>query len=129
MYFRPNILIVSVFQNHLHKDVNTHVHNETLKAMIDAGIPAIELQGRYKGVNELSILVEGFEYRQTVEKIAKSFNQESYLESHNDRHTNLIFLNGSVQSIGTLTPVSKEEAEKADAFSYNAHVNQYYIVK
>lgn len=129
MNLKPNILIFSVFQNSVSKKQNEINHNEVLKAIQDKGISAMELQGRYNGSNELSILVSGFEHRALVEHTCKAFNQESYLESHNDRATFLIYKDGRRESIGTLTPVSKEEAESSIGYSYNPLVDQYFIAK
>lgn len=125
----PDIMIFSVFQKHLHVNVNTHVHNEVLTAMRDAGLPVIELQGRYNGVNELSILVQGFEHRAAVEHACKSFNQECYLESYNDRATSLVYPDGRRESIGTLTNVSESEAKAAIGYSFNPISGQYFVTK
>lgn len=129
MNIKSNILIVSVFQSKLSQALNHDTHREVLKALKDSGVPVLELQGRYNGVNELSILVDGFEHRSTVERIAKTFNQECYLESHNDRATFLVYPDGRRESIGTLTPVSKQEAEQVGSFSYNAVIDQHFVTR
>lgn len=129
MNLKPNILIFSVFQNSVSKKQNEINHNEVLKAVQDKGLTAMELQGRYNGSNELSILVSGFEHRALVEHTCKAFNQESYLESHNDRATFLIYKDGRRESIGTLTNVSQSEEEASNAFSYNPISGQYFICK
>lgn len=129
MNIRPNILIVSVFQKAVSAAKNIANHKEVLQALKDSGLSVLELQGKYDDTYELSILIEGFQYRQVVEKIAKSFNQECYLESHNDRATFLVFPDGSTKSIGTLTPVSKQEAEAVGSYSYSPVVDQYFVTR
>ncbi|NJO48173.1 MAG: hypothetical protein HC840_00495 [Leptolyngbyaceae cyanobacterium RM2_2_4] len=124
-----NILIVSVFQLKLSQALSHDTHREVLTALQDSGVPVLELQGRYNGVNELSILVDGFEHRATVERIAKTFNQECYLESHNDRATFLVYPDGRRESIGTLVGVSKHEAETVGSYSYNPLVDQYFVTR
>lgn len=125
---KPNVLIFSVFQKSEINSVNLRVHLETLQAMKSSGIPVLELQGRYNGVEELSILVSGFEYRQAVEHACKTFNQECYLESNSDRQTFLIYPSGKREFIGVLTSVSKDEAMASKSFSYNPQ-SGYFIVK
>lgn len=125
----PNVLIFSVFQKGVSVTQNDATHKQVLQALNDSGVPCIELTGRYNGVNEKSILVQGFEYRATVEKACKTFSQECYLESHNDRATSLVYPDGRRESIGILTAVSHDEAMNAIGFSYNPIAKQYYICK
>lgn len=127
MNILPNILIVSVFQRGVNRNQNVDTHIAVMQTLKDTGIPHVELQGKYNGIEELSILIPGFEHRPVVEKLVKTFNQDSYLESHNDRETFLIFANGDTEYIGKLVSVSKEEAERAGAYSYNPLVDAYYI--
>lgn len=127
MNILPNILIVSVFQKSVNRNANIDTHIQTLKMLHDTGIPHIELQGKYNGVEELSILIQGFEYRSVVEQLVKSFNQESYLESHNDRETFLVYADGEREYIGKLAGVTKQEAERNGSYSYNPLSDSYYI--
>ena len=125
----PNILIFSVFQKTQSDAKNEHAHAEMLSILQGAMIPVIELQGRYAGTSEKSILVQGFEHRSTVERICQSFNQECYLESHNDRATFLVYPSGETSHIGTMQAVSQDEAEKYGAYSYNPIARQHFICK
>lgn len=129
MNIKPNILIFSVFRSEVSSNVNKSVHDKVLSLLKGEGLPVIELQGRYNGVNEMSILIDGFQHRATVERLCKEFNQECYLESHNDRATFLVFPNGDRQAIGTLKPVTKQEAESVGNFSYNPLVDQYFVTQ
>lgn len=128
MNIRPNILIVSVFQKGVDAKQNVESHAQVLQTLKSTGVPHVELQGKYNGIEELSILVQGFEYRSVVERLAKAFNQECYLESHNDRATSLVFADGSRQNIGTLVNVTKEEAEANGSYSYNPNAG-YFITR
>lgn len=129
MNTKPNILIFSVFQKTVPAPLNEMAHQKVLSLLKTEGIPSMELQGQYEGSDETSILVEGFEHRATVERICQDFAQECYLESHNDRATFLVFPNGDKQAIGTLVPVSKQEAEQLGNFSYNPVVDQYFVTR
>lgn len=129
MNIKSNVLIVSVFQKGVNQNTNVDNHIHTMEWLRMAKVPHLELQGRYEGVDELSILIEGFDNRSLVETLAKKFNQECYLESHNDRATFLVFPDGSRTSIGTLTPVSETEAKAVGNYSYNPVVGQYFITK
>lgn len=97
--------------------------------MKNQDLPVLELEGKYNGTEERSILVRGFEHRSIVEKLCKEFNQECYLESHNDRSTALVYPDGHRESLGTLIPVSRSEAEAVGSWSYNPEVRQYFITK
>ncbi len=129
MNIKPNVLIFSVFQKALPVYINRMAHDQILGILKRQGYPVIELKGRYDGIDELSILVEGFQHRETVERMCLEFKQECYLESHNDRATFLVYPNGRRESIGTLTPVSKQEAEQVGSFSYNAEIDQHFVTR
>lgn len=129
MNLKPNVLIFSVFQKGLPELVNQMAHKQLFAILERQGFPVLALSGRYNGVNELSILIEGFQHRETVERLCKEFNQESYLESHNDRATFLVYPDGRRESIGTLTPVSKTEAKASSGYSYNPVVDQYFVTR
>lgn len=129
MNLKPNVLIFSVFQKSRTLSVNQLAHKQIFKLLEEQGLPVLHLSGRYDGNEELSILVEGFEHRATVERLCKEFNQECYLESHNDRASFLVFPDGSKQSIGTLVAVSESEAETLGSYSYNPVVDQYYVTR
>lgn len=129
MNIKPNVLIFSVFQAGLPELVNRMAHTQILSLLKRQGYPVLELQGRYNGADELSILVDGFQHRDLVERMCLEFKQECYLESHNDRATFLVFPNGDKQAIGTLTPVSKQEAEAVGSFSYNPIADQHFVTR
>lgn len=125
----PNILIFSVYQSKLSQALNFDTHNEVMQALKGAGVPVLELDGVYNGSSEKSILVDGFEHRATVERLCKTFNQECYLESHNDRATSLVYPDGSRVAIGTLQNVSEVEAKQNGSYSYNPKADAYFVTK
>ena len=129
MNIKNNILIFSVFQTGTSLELNTSRHNAVLQSLKRSGVPCMELQGRYNGNEELSILVDGFQYRQDVEYFCNEYRQECYLESHSDRATSLVYPDGRRVSIGTLTPVSKEDAEALGSYSYNPIIRQHFVTK
>ena len=124
-----NIMIFSVFQKGVSKELNTSRHNAVLQSLKRSNTPCIELQGKYDGNEELSILVEGFEHRQDVEYFCREYSQECYLESYNDRATSLVYPDGRRQPIGTLTNVSESEAKASIGYSFNPISEQYFITK
>lgn len=125
----PNIMIFSVFNFDVNKDVNEIAHSVLLDNLKAHDIPHIELLGMYKGREEKSILISGFEHREIVESTCKAFRQECYLESYHDRACALVYPDGKRVSVGTMTAVSKAEAQAQDSFSYNPVGDQYFITK
>lgn len=128
MNIKNNILIFSVFQKGVSKELNTSRHNDVMARLKRSGVPCIELQGKYNGSEELSILVDGFNHRADVEYFCNEYNQECYLESHSDRFTSLVFPNGTRQDLGYMVPVTKDEAEAAGSYSYNP-LSGYFMVR
>ena len=119
MNLKQNILIFSVYQSDKELSVNLAAHNNLMDYLKRNSYPVSEVQGSYKGIPEKSILVVDFEHRSIVEDFVKAYNQESYLESHNDRSSNLIFSDGTKQAIGKLVSVPRDEALQNDSYSYN----------
>ena len=103
-----------------------------IEALLDAGLVFKALTGSYKGVQERSYLVlthTDEAYRAAL-NLAKECNQESVLLLDEDRNAKLMYLDDMHQiEIGVLTPVSKDEALKQDAWTYAHDLNQFYICK
>lgn len=129
MNLKPNVLIFSVFQKGTVWSVNRDRHAKVMQDLETQGVPCIELTGKYNNELELSILVQGFEFRPLVEALAKKYSQECYLESYSDRSSALVYPDGRREMIGTLTPVSKLEADAVGSWSYNKIADQYFITK
>ncbi len=128
MNTKPNILIFSVFQSKLSYDQNMMNHNGVTDYLTKKEIYFKILTGVYENNSEMSILVD-FNQRSLVEELVKTFNQECYLESHNDRASFLIFNDKDKRFIGTLTNVSQSEAIASNNYSYDFENNQYFITK
>ena len=129
MNINPNILIFSVFQKGLPEIVNRMAHDQFLEILEREGFPVLSLSGRYNGVDELLILIENFDHREIVERLCREFNQESYLESHNDGTTFLVYPDGRRELIGKMTHVSETEAKAASSYSYSPLRDQYFVTK
>lgn len=123
---RP-FLIVSIYLSSENDETSAHNHEVVMQRVKQMQIPHIELYGRYQGAPEASILVDGFEQRRLVEALALEFSQESYIESHSDGSSFLIFADGGRQYIGQFTAVSKEEAKASGSYYYNPDIGQYFI--
>jgi hypothetical protein len=125
MNYRPNIMIFSVFKGIKSDELN---HHSVCLVLDEMNVPYSLLAGFYEDKQETSILVEGFEHRETVETFCKLYNQDCYLESHgNDRSTNLVFPDGSRTSIGVLTSVPKTVVTSSMNYSYSSDLDQYFV--
>ena len=125
---RP-FLIVSVYLSSENEETNAHNHEAVMQRVKQMQIPHIELYGRYNGAQEASILVDGFQHRSLVEALVLKFSQESYLESHSDGSTFLIFADGGRQYIGQFIAVSEEQAKASGSYSYNPDIGQYFVTQ
>lgn len=126
MNLKSNIFIFSVFQKD--EAQNQRDHLDLIKHLNRFNIPHKELLGYYKGDKESSILIEGFNHRDTVEYFCKKYGQECYLESHSDRSTYLVYPQKK-EYIGKLVPVSREKASLLDSYSFDPILGQYYITE
>jgi hypothetical protein len=129
MNLKSNIMIFSVFQLGQSDAVNLSNHTQVVGTLKAKGIPLSQLNGKYNGQKEHSILVEGFEHRDTVERVCGIFNQECYLESHCDRESFLVYPTGAKVAVGKLQGVPKAIATAMNSYTYEPTLDQYYVTK
>lgn len=122
------ILIFSVYQEFETKEGNELAHYAAMSVLQGARHDHIELDGCYNGTTEKSILVEGWKARGLVETLCHRYKQQCYLESHGDRFTTLVYLDGRRENIGYLVYVSEIEAKQNKSWSYNP-ISGYFITK
>lgn len=127
MNLNDHIIIFSAFQAYQPRQVNDVFHAKAVAELQNHGVEFMELDGQYNSVSERSILVLA-KHRAIVERLAAETRQECYLESHNDRHSELVYADGTRVAIGKLGPVNKELALTLDAWTYRADIDQYYAV-
>lgn len=103
----------------------------TEKHLKDCRIDYKKLVGRYKGEDETSYIINKREHPM-IEPLIE--NQESILElskiqSNGFRLAGLSLKHSVHVLLGSFTPVTKEEAEKQDAYTYDPSTDVYYIAK
>ena len=129
-YVKPHIFIFSVYRTSETKEDNLKNHNSVMKYLSEWGHDPVELIGRYKGVDEKSILITGQKNFDVVKGMCSVYNQETFLESNSDRQTDIIDVNtGERKRIGILESVTEKEALASRDFSYNPTTELYYMVK
>lgn len=96
------------------------------------GVPKI-IFGSYKGVLEESFILLKEDYDTFVAHTDFVAKQESVLivtvDSKNRMLASLKFKDGTIEKLGRLEKISKEEAVKLDGWSYNPDHNDYYGVR
>lgn len=121
-----NILIVSSSLIGLSDTENKKRHSELTKQLISLSIPHEEVISRYKNSTiEYSILIDA-KYRRVADMIVREYDQECYLEQHNDRSCELIFRNGVKEKIGQLKEVTKEKALNEASWTKTSN-DKYFI--
>lgn len=127
MNIKDRILIFSVFEQGRPDYVNEDNHQTIVNKLTQLGIGFKVLDGVYYGSKELSILVFDTESnRAMVEALCRKFNQDCYLESDNDRTTNLVYPEHR-EYIGVLQNV--DSVSGIDCYSYDSQNNTYWITR
>jgi hypothetical protein len=119
-----NLIIVSTSLNTLTDNENTERHRELTLYLNLMNIPHEELTGQFGGINEYCVMFDA-QYSRVAEIVLKDYDQESYLEHHNDQTCELVFSNGHRKKIGVMREVSEEEALKRNAWTKNK--GKYYV--
>lgn len=112
----PHLIFVSCYQSDLPEVGNTRNHYDLLDQLRLLSVPYMEAIGCYKGKEERTIILEG-QYARVADMIMREYNQESYLEHHNDRQCDIVYANGARDRIGEMQEVSEQEARKLDAWT------------
>lgn len=89
-------------------------------------VPFKLLEGCYNGVKELSFLVPS-SFESVVRKLVTVHDQESYFKQFADGTCQLVFRDGSVQELGELYTISKQEALRAEFYSLDLETGKYYV--
>ena len=85
--------------------------------------------GSYKGELEQSFTMLTSDFQSFVKTSGYVANQESILEVSecNKQYADLVFSDGTRESIGSLKDVTKEEAMKHEAWTYRPDLNKYWV--
>lgn len=130
MNTKPNILIFSTFRAENTNGLNEMRHANVMQQLANKGIPHKEVIGQYGGIQEKSVLIEGFEHREEVARLAKLYNQDCYLESHgNDRFTSLVYMDGRREDLGYLQRVSSREIDPMEGFTYDLVTDSFWVTR
>lgn len=112
----PHLIFVSCFQSDLPEISNTRNYWDLLDKLKLLNVPYMEATGCYKGKQELSIILEGH-YARVADMIVREYNQESYLEHHNDRLCDIVYSNGAKDRIGKMEEITEEETLNIEAWT------------
>jgi len=122
-----NLIIVSTSLNTLTDNENRERHRELTLYLNLMNIPHEELTGRFGGINEYCVMFDA-RYSRVAEIVLKDYDQESYLEHHNDRTCELVFNNGHRKKLGVMREVSEVEAMKRAAWTKTKD-NRYFVAE
>ena len=126
---RP-LVIISAQHANAGPETNRIAHIELRQQLEGLGFPRGEVTGMYNGNRELSWLVEYDDTEPALERLLQlgaEYAQECILHINPKRHCHLLYMNGDVDSIGKLVPVSPTKAETLQAWT-RIRAGQYYAV-
>ncbi len=104
-------------------------HIDTAKAMGKLKGSMVQCIGSYKGELELSFLMNTSDFEANVRPYGFIDHQESILQVSecNKQYADLMFADGTRQSIGSLQDVTKEQAMASEAWTYRPDLNKYWV--
>jgi len=131
---KPWIALVSASLSKLGRDKNkkrTEFLADLFKDRLTEPWKFAPVKGCYKGQKEDSFKVNVSDPIDLglVEKVARFFDQESYLLIDSNRIAWLWFLNGDVHRLGSLVAASAAEAMAQEAWTFDPESGTYFIVK
>lgn len=113
--------------------INTDSYENDIKA-IQEFLPnynysRLAMHGVYKGVSELSYIIEVDDNLDDIQALANKYNQECILYLDNQREASLIHSDGKKEYIGSFRSASKQLAQTKDNYTFNPKTGVYYIVE
>lgn len=112
------------------KDTNELRYSSLFNALKSNNRAVVKANGRYNGANEPSFVLTGDNnFEEIIKDICATHKQECFMVVYPAQGAvaELVYNNGVRKDIGKFTRVSKDEAEKAQAYTELDGV--YYVVK
>jgi len=122
------VYIFSVANSKRSTAANDAAHAECIQNLKERYYTPTEVNGKYNGVEEKSILLYGTNLTEPViEEITKKNFQESYLVVYHDGVAELVYSDGSRKIVGEFVPVKEHEAKSKDGYSKIG--NQWFVIE
>jgi len=122
------VYIFSVFNSQRNAAANAVEHSETIGSLKAKHYAPTEVEGRYNGIEEKSIMLYGTNLTEPmIDELAKRNFQESYLVIYHDGVAELVYSNGNRKILGDFVSVSEEKAKSKDAYSKIG--NQWFVIE
>jgi hypothetical protein len=122
------VYIFSVYNSTRDEALNYDVHKKHLQLLKDKRYSVTEIEGRYNGKDERSILVYGTnQTEKMIEEFSRAQLQESYLVVYHDGFSELVFSTGIRKGIGTMKLTTESDAKSRTAYSKVG--NQWFIIE
>jgi hypothetical protein len=122
------VYIFSVFNSRRSAAANLVAHKETIESLKSKHYTPTEVNGKYNGIEEKSIMLYGTNLTEPmIEELAKKNFQESYLVVYHDGVAELVYSNGNRKIMGDFISVSESDAKSRNAYSKIG--NQWFVIE
>jgi len=123
-------VLLSAELSHLTLEENNTRTNQLELMLKQSGFKPVLMKGVYKGSSETSFFVP-VTRNDDIERLEfiafDRFQQESILVQYSDGHSRLHYPN-HIKYIGKVREITKQEAVKRDAYTFNPKLGKYYAV-
>ena len=111
--------------------INTDSYENDIKAIQEyfPDYNRLAIHGVYKGVSELSYIIEVDDNLADIQALANKYDQECILYLDNQREATLMYGDGKKEYIGSFKSASKQLAQTKDSYTFNPNTGVYYIVE
>lgn len=132
---KTNKVFFSVFQANESEWVNQANHEYVLATLYERGITFRVVKGVYKGVAELSILLESNDISKHIDNVstaielATMYKQESIMSVNHDDSAYLMQVkHGDAFPMGTFREATESEATQVPNYTFDPLSGRYFVV-
>lgn len=128
-HWNKNMTIVSACKSELPLAENWKRHFKLCGMLKQRRIPFKVVQGFYKGVAEVSVMIPGSKSEFAM-RMATHYKQESVLIIDEHKEARLHYLQSGIElDLGKFSPVDEATALKHDSFTFDPVYKTYYVCK
>lgn len=126
MNTNETIFFISAESKRWDAKTNEMLTTEMREYLLNLKIPFVEMIGFYKGSEEVSFMIIGWEHEHHVKYLKGYYEQDCYMMVDSNRFASLHYAHNNQYILGKFREITKEQADKSDSYTWDFLNNKFY---